>query len=48
VSDLRRDNAGNQSPRGNKMREFSLLQVVGIALAIALVGLAGLVASSIG
>ena len=30
------------------MREFSLLQVVGMALDIALVGLAGLVASSIG
>ncbi len=30
------------------MREFSLLQVVGMALAIALVGLAGLVGSYIG
>jgi hypothetical protein len=30
------------------MRKFSLLQVVGMALAIVLVGLAGLVASSIG
>ena len=30
------------------MRKFSLLQVVGMALAIALVGLAGLVASYIG
>ena len=30
------------------MREFSLLQVVGMALAIALVGLAGLVGSYMG